>query len=86
LRRAVALRAGTRWGTATEAEWRADADRATDSELAAGGLSNKREIARELFVTVHTVEVHLSRACAKLAISSRGQLASRLSARAVVKD
>lgn len=49
------------------------------AELAASGLSNK-EIARELFVTVHTVEVHLSRAYAKLGIHSRGQLASRLSA------
>jgi DNA-binding CsgD family transcriptional regulator len=48
------------------------------AELAATGLSNK-EIARELFVNVHTVEVHLSRAYAKLGISSRGQLASRLS-------
>ena len=48
------------------------------AELAAGGMSNK-EIARELFVTVHTVEVHLSRAYAKLGIRSRGQLAGRLS-------
>jgi DNA-binding CsgD family transcriptional regulator len=42
--------------------------------LAAGGLSNK-EIAHKLFVTVHTVEVHLSRAYAKLGVRSRGQLA-----------
>jgi DNA-binding CsgD family transcriptional regulator len=48
------------------------------AELAATGMSNK-EIARELFVTVHTVEVHLSRAYAKLGVRSRGQLASRLS-------
>jgi DNA-binding NarL/FixJ family response regulator len=47
------------------------------AELAATGLSNK-EISRELFVTVHTVEVHLSRAYTKLGIRSRGQLASRL--------
>jgi DNA-binding CsgD family transcriptional regulator len=47
------------------------------AELAAGGMSNK-QIARELFVTVHTVEVHLSRAYAKLGVSSRGQLAARL--------
>ena len=49
-------------------------------ELAAEGLSNK-EIARALFVTVHTVEVHLSRAYAKLGVRSRAQLASRLSGR-----
>jgi DNA-binding NarL/FixJ family response regulator len=48
------------------------------AELAARGMSNKG-IARELFVTVHTVEVHLSRAYAKLGVSSRGQLAGRLS-------
>ncbi len=47
-------------------------------ELAAEGLSNK-EIARTLFVTVHTVEVHLSRAYAKLGVRSRSQLAHRLS-------
>ena len=52
------------------------------AELAAGGLSNK-EIARELFVTVHTVEVHLSRAYAKLDVRSRGQLAQRLAGAAV---
>ena len=42
--------------------------------LARDGLSNK-EIARQLFVTVHTVEVHLSRVYAKLGVRSRGQLA-----------
>ena len=56
----------------------------TDSEertvlLAAEGRTNK-EIARELVVTVHTVEVHLSRAYAKLGVTSRGQLAARLAA------
>jgi DNA-binding CsgD family transcriptional regulator len=45
--------------------------------LAADGLANK-EIARTLFVTVHTVEVHLSRAYAKLGVRSRSQLAGRL--------
>ena len=44
------------------------------SELAASGLSNK-EIARTLFVSVHTVEVHLSHAYAKLGVHSRAQLA-----------
>ena len=48
-------------------------------ELAAGGLANK-EIARALYVTVNTVEVHLARAYAKLGVRSRAQLAKRLSA------
>jgi DNA-binding CsgD family transcriptional regulator len=43
------------------------------TDLAARGLANK-EIAQELFVTVHTVEVHLSRAYAKLGVRSRAQL------------
>jgi DNA-binding CsgD family transcriptional regulator len=50
------------------------------AELAAQGLANK-EIARELVVTVHTVEAHLSHAYAKLGIRSRSQLAGRLPAR-----
>jgi DNA-binding CsgD family transcriptional regulator len=49
------------------------------AELAASGRSNK-EIAQELHVTVHTVEVHLSHGYAKLGVHSRGQLAARLSA------
>jgi DNA-binding CsgD family transcriptional regulator len=48
-------------------------------ELAAAGLSNK-EISQTLYVTVHTVEVHLSHAYAKLGVRSRGQLAGRLPA------
>jgi DNA-binding CsgD family transcriptional regulator len=54
------------------------------AQLAATGLSNK-EISRELVVTVHTVELHLSRAYAKLGIRSRGQLAQHLP-RAASKD
>jgi DNA-binding NarL/FixJ family response regulator len=50
------------------------------AELAAEGRSNK-EIARTLFVTVHTVEVHLSRAYAKLGVRSRTQLAGRFAER-----
>jgi DNA-binding CsgD family transcriptional regulator len=46
--------------------------------LVAQGLSNK-EVAQALFVTVHTVEVHLSRVYAKLGVRSRTQLAGRLS-------
>ena len=47
------------------------------AELAAEGLANK-EIASRLVVSVHTVEVHLSHAYAKLGIRSRSQLAARL--------
>jgi DNA-binding NarL/FixJ family response regulator len=47
------------------------------AELAADGRSNK-EIARTLFVTIHTVEVHLSRTYAKLGVRSRTQLAGVL--------
>ncbi len=45
-------------------------------ELAASGLANK-QIATALFVTVHTVEVHLAHAYAKLGVRSRAQLAAR---------
>ena len=48
------------------------------AELAAQGLANK-EIAQALFVTVKTVEAHLSRVYAKLGIRSRSQLSARLS-------
>jgi DNA-binding CsgD family transcriptional regulator len=46
-------------------------------ELAAEGRSNK-EIAAALFVSVHTVELHLSHAYAKLGVRSRAQLAANL--------
>ena len=46
-------------------------------ELAGNGLANK-QIASTLFVTVHTVEVHLARAYTKLGVRSRAQLAARL--------
>jgi DNA-binding CsgD family transcriptional regulator len=59
-------------GELTEAERRV-------VELAVEGLSNK-EIARALFVTVPTVETHLSHVYAKLGVRSRAQLAGRLSA------
>jgi DNA-binding CsgD family transcriptional regulator len=49
------------------------------AELAADGLSN-REIAQALFVTVRTVENHLSRSYGKLAIGSRRELAGALGA------
>jgi DNA-binding CsgD family transcriptional regulator len=43
------------------------------AQLAADGMSNK-EIAQTLFVTIKTVEVHLSRAYRKLEVGSRAQL------------
>jgi DNA-binding CsgD family transcriptional regulator len=46
-------------------------------ELAANGASNK-EIAQALFVSVHTVETHLTHSYAKLGVRSRAQLARRL--------
>ena len=48
-------------------------------ELVCDGLSNK-EIASRLFVSVHTIEVHLSHAYTKLGVHSRAQLARRLAA------
>jgi DNA-binding CsgD family transcriptional regulator len=47
--------------------------------MAAEGLSN-REIAQALFVTLRTVEMHLSNAFRKLGVSSRTQLAAALTA------
>ena len=47
------------------------------AELAAQGHANK-EIAGTLFVSVHTVEVHLSHVYAKLGIRSRSQLVRSL--------
>ena len=46
--------------------------------MAAEGMSN-RDIAQALFVTLRTVEMHLSNAFRKLDISSRTQLAGALS-------
>jgi DNA-binding CsgD family transcriptional regulator len=47
------------------------------ADLAVAGKTN-REIAAELFITVHTVEKALSRAYAKLGVRSRTELAHRL--------
>jgi DNA-binding CsgD family transcriptional regulator len=47
------------------------------AQMAASELSNK-EIAQSLFVTVKTVEVHLSRVYRKLDVNSRRQLADAL--------
>jgi DNA-binding CsgD family transcriptional regulator len=48
------------------------------AELAANGHANQ-EIAATLFISVHTVEAHLSRVYRKLGIRSRTELAGRLS-------
>ncbi|MDP8909232.1 MAG: helix-turn-helix transcriptional regulator, partial [Chloroflexota bacterium] len=63
---------------------RSGADSLTPSErrvcrLAADGLSN-RDIAQALFVTLRTVEGHLTQSYMKLDISSRNQLAGVLNA------
>jgi DNA-binding CsgD family transcriptional regulator len=47
------------------------------AQLAADGMTNK-EIAQTLFVTIKTVEVHLSHAYRKLQITSRAQLGQAL--------
>ena len=49
------------------------------AELVAAGLSNK-QVAEQLYLSVYTVEAHLSRVYAKLGIRSRTQLARALGA------
>jgi DNA-binding CsgD family transcriptional regulator len=51
------------------------AQEAAVARLVAGGLSN-REAAHELFVSVKTIQYHLTRIYAKLGISSRAELAA----------
>jgi DNA-binding CsgD family transcriptional regulator len=71
-------------GARPRREWRAGVESLTPSELrivrlAADGRTN-REIAHELYVTLKTVEGHLSRAYTKLGVEGRGQLAGVLAA------
>lgn len=47
--------------------------------MAAAGMTN-REIAQALFVTLRTIEVHLTHTYAKLAITTRDELAAALAA------
>jgi DNA-binding CsgD family transcriptional regulator len=49
------------------------------TDLATQGMSNK-QIAQALFVTLRTVEMHLSNSYRKLGITSRDQLPAALSA------
>jgi DNA-binding CsgD family transcriptional regulator len=72
--RAEMARLGTRRSPRTSELTAAEQRVAT---LAAEGLSNK-QIAAQLFIAVHTVEVHLARVYAKLDVRSRTQLANRL--------
>jgi DNA-binding CsgD family transcriptional regulator len=65
-------------GARPRREWRTGVQALTPSELrivrlAAAGRTN-REIAHELYVTLKTVEGHLSRAYTKLGIEGRGEL------------
>jgi DNA-binding CsgD family transcriptional regulator len=71
--RAELERIGGRRGSAGELT---PSERRT-ADLAVAGKTN-REIATELFVTVHTVEKTLTRAYAKLGVRSRTELAHRL--------
>ena len=69
-------------GARPRREWRTGVEALTPSELrivrlAAEGRTN-REIAHELYVTLKTVEGHLSRAYAKLGIEGRAELAEVL--------
>jgi DNA-binding CsgD family transcriptional regulator len=71
-------------GARPRREWRTGVEALTPSELrivrlAAEGATN-REIAHELYVTLKTVEGHLSRAYSKLGIDGRGGLTRVLDA------
>lgn len=72
--RATGARPRRRAGTGVDA---LTASERRVAELAATGISNK-EIAQALFVTLRTVELHLSNSYSKLEIHSRQELARAL--------
>jgi DNA-binding CsgD family transcriptional regulator len=74
---AKARRELTRIGGRTRTDGLTETERRV-AELVAVGRANK-EIASELFVTVRTVESHLTKVYAKLGVHSRTELVSRLS-------
>jgi DNA-binding CsgD family transcriptional regulator len=55
------------------------------ARLVADGLSN-RQVAAELFVSIKTVQFHLTRIYSKLAVSSRAELAARMHESGPVSD
>jgi DNA-binding CsgD family transcriptional regulator len=55
------------------------------AELVASGLSNQ-EVAETLFVTLRTVETHLTHAYGKLGITSRAELPAALAGEAAPSD
>lgn len=75
----------TATGARPRRDWRTGVDALTPSELRVVGLAaegrSNREIAHELYVTLKTVEGHLSRAYTKLGIDGRSQLAEALGQR-----
>ena len=85
MRRSTACRARAKLratGARPRRAWRTGAEALTPGELrvvrlAAEGRTN-REIAHELYVTLKTVEGHLSRAYTKLGIAGRAQLPEAL--------
>ncbi len=79
-RAADELRAtGARRSPGGERARSADRQRAARAALATAGRTN-RQVAEELFVTLATVETHLSRTYRKLDITGRAALAEALSA------
>lgn len=69
-------------GARRRREWRTSVEALTPSELRVVRLAverhSNREIAHELYVTLKTIEGHLSRAYTKLGIDGRGQLSQIL--------
>jgi DNA-binding NarL/FixJ family response regulator len=64
-------------GPATAEEVRDGSQESAVARLVAGGMSN-RQVASELFVSVETVQFHLTHIYAKVGVGSRAELAARL--------